>query len=113
MNVYDKAQELKHALEESDEVKDYKAAFEKVKSDSTNMNMLEDFRKKQIEIQAEQLSGKKIDDGKMQEVEKLYNIISLNPDISRFLQCEYKFSIMMNDISKIISEAVDIEPEKM
>lgn len=113
MNVYDKAYELKHALEASDEVKEYRTAFEKVKSNSTNMKMLEDFRKKQIEIQAAQLSGTKVDDAKMQQIEKMYSVISLNPDISRFLQCEYKFSIMMNDISKIISEAVGIEPEDM
>lgn len=112
MNVYDKAYELKHILEECDEVKEYRSAYEKVKSSPNNMNMLEDFRKKQIEIQAMQLSGQKPDNSKIEQIEKLYNVISLNPDINKFLQCEYKFSMMMNDISNIISEAVGIEPEK-
>lgn len=109
MDVYDKAYELKRALSECREVKDYKEALKKVKANPTNKRMLDDFRKKQIEIQAEQYSGKQPDKEKLDQLNKLYNIVSLNSDINNFLQCEYKFSKIMNDISKIISEAVDID----
>ena len=108
LNVYDKAYELKRALTECQEVKDYKSALEKVKANPTNKSMLDDFRKKQIEIQAKQYSGKQPGKEEMDELERLYNVVSLNPDIKNFLQCEYRFSLLMNDISKTISEAVDI-----
>lgn len=109
MNVYDKAYELKSALVECQEVIEYKEVFEKIKNNPTNKKMLDDFRNKQIEIQAEQFSGKEPDKEKIEQLEKLYNIISMNSDINKFLQCEYKFSVLMNDISKIISEAVNVE----
>lgn len=111
MNVYDKAYELKKALMESGEVKSYKESLEKIKANAASKRMLEDFRKKQMELQAFQLSGKEPDKEKIAELEKLYSIISLNSEINEFLQNEYRFSILMNDISKIIFEAVDVDLE--
>lgn len=108
MNVYDKAYELKRALMESTEVKDYTAALEKVTANPASKKMLDDFREKQIEIQSIQFSGGQIDKEKVEQLERLYGIISLNSDINYFLQQEYRFSVLMNDISKIISEAFDI-----
>jgi cell fate (sporulation/competence/biofilm development) regulator YlbF (YheA/YmcA/DUF963 family) len=108
LNVYDKAYELKSALMDSMEVKEYKEAAEKIKANPTNKKMVEDFRNKQMEIQAIQFSGKQPEKEKLDQLEKLYNIISINSDINRFLQCEYKFSIILNDVTKIISEAVDV-----
>lgn len=109
LNVYDKAYELKRALMDSIEVKEYKEAAEKIKSNSTNKKMIEDLRNKQMEIQAMQFSGKQPEKEKLDQLEKLYSIISFNSDINRFLQCEYKFGITLNDITKIISEAVDVD----
>lgn len=111
MNIYDKAYELKNALIECQEVKDYKNAYEKIKKSPSNKKMLDDLRQKQFELQAEQLSGQEIDKTKMEQLEKLYNVISLNNDINEFLQYEYKFSILMNDISQIISDAIGIDLE--
>lgn len=109
MNVYDIAYELKRALMESTELKDYKAALEKIKANPTNKRMLDDLRKKQMDLQAVHFSGKEPEKAKVEELEKLYSIVSINSDISNFLQCEYKLGMLMNDISKIISEAVDVE----
>lgn len=109
MKVYDKAYELKKALMESQEIKDYRESLERVKANPTNKRMLDDFRKKQIELQAEQFSGNEPNKDKVEQLEKLYSVISLNSDIRKFLQCEYRFSVLMNDISKIISEAVDMD----
>lgn len=107
MNPYDRAYELKRALEECQEVKDYRLSYEKVNASPTNKKMLGDFRKQQIELQAQQLSGREPDKAALDQLEKLFNVLSLNPDINSYLQCEYKFSVLMNDISNIISEAID------
>lgn len=107
MNVYDKAHELKRAIMDSDEAKVYKEALERIKSNPSSMKMLDDFRNKQLEIQAVQMSGKEPDEEQIKHLEKLYSIISMNYEISRFLQCEYRLGVMMNDISKIMSEAIE------
>lgn len=111
MSVYDSAYKLKDELIESAEVKDYKASWEKIKQNPQNKKMIDDFRMKQIEIQAMQLSGEEPDKEKLEQIEKLYSVISLNPEINNFLQCEYRFGVLMNDITKIISEAIDIDME--
>ena len=109
MNVYDSAYKLKDSLVESTEVKEYKASWDKIKQNPKNKKMVDDFRAKQLEIQAMQLSGKEPDKEKVDQIEKLYNVISLNPEVNNFLQCEYRLGTLMNDITKIISEGIDID----
>lgn len=109
MNVYDIAHNLKNALSECSEVKEYKDALNKVNSNPANKTMLDNFRKKQFELQTMEFSGMEPDKEKAEQLEKLYSVLSLNSEINRLLQCEYKLGVLMNDISKIISEAIDTE----
>lgn len=109
MNVYDCANQLKKSLTESREVKNYTNSLAKVKGDPGSKRMLDDFRKKQIELQAKQFSGIEPDKDELDQLQRLYSVVNMNPDINRFLQHEYELSTLMNDIYKIISEAVDID----
>lgn len=109
MYVYDKANELAKALSESSEYKKYKAAQEKVDTNGSAKDMLNDFKKRQFELQAMQLSGQKPDDAKLSQLQSLYQVIILNPDIAEYLGAEYAFNQIFSDVYNIIGKAVDLD----
>ncbi|MBP2073085.1 YlbF family regulator [Thermoanaerobacterium butyriciformans] len=109
MNVYDKAYELKKAIEELPEYKAFKEAFEKIESNEQNKKMLEDFRKKQLEIQTKELTGEEVTKEDEEKLKKLYEILSLNPELNAYLSAEYSFSRIMDDITKIIMDVVNLK----
>ncbi|MDN5276937.1 MAG: hypothetical protein PWR01_902 [Clostridiales bacterium] len=113
MNVYDKAHELARALSASKEYRDYKAAKEKIYQDEANKKMLKDFKKRQFQLQAAFLSGKQPDEQELDRFKKLSELIQHSPDISNFLQAEYRLNTLMSDIYKILSEAVDMDLDFM
>lgn len=117
MYIYDKANELAKALAESQEYRNYKAAKEKVDKNGGSKTMLNDFKKKQFEIQAMQLSGQKPDESKLNQLQSLYQVVAMNPDIAEYLSAEFTFNKMFSDIYNIIGKAVDLDldflnPEK-
>lgn len=106
MSTYDKARELAKALAQSEEYKDYVAAKEQLEADEKNLAMLQEFRRQQVEIQMAQMVGEEIDETRLQQLESLYQLLSLNPTINGFLTAEYRFSRLLADIQKIIGDAV-------
>ncbi len=105
MNPYDAAHNLAKALRESPEFKEMKEAQEAVKTDSSAKEMLLDFRKEQFSMHKKQLTGEEISTEQKDKLEKLFDVVSMNTLIKRLLDAEYKVSIMLQDIQKIISEA--------
>ncbi len=59
-NVYDIAYELASALKESNEVKRFKAAKEKIEKDEKLKQMVLDFKKKQFELEQKRLQGQEV-----------------------------------------------------
>jgi cell fate (sporulation/competence/biofilm development) regulator YlbF (YheA/YmcA/DUF963 family) len=112
MNIYDKVHELARVLKVTPEVVEYKRAFEKIKADETNMKMVEDFRKKQLEIYSIQAQGKEPSKEQMDSFRNLANIISMNSTIREFLEAESRFAVLWEDIMKILRDAVDIDLDK-
>ena len=109
MNVYDKAHELARALAQSNEYKAFVRARDAVERDAKNKDILKDFKNKQYKLQLAQMSGNKPSDEEIQNLQKLYEILSYNTEINNFLQAEMTFSRMLADVYKIIGEAVDID----
>ncbi len=115
MNVYDHAYALAKAIKVSPEYKNFLHAKEKLDGDSSAKEMLTDFRKNQIELQKQKLSGIEVAPEQEERLNRLMEVINLNMTVKEYLEAEYRFSIMLTDIQKIIGEAMedilDIEPE--
>lgn len=106
MSAYDSAHQLAKALNSSDEYLSFVQAKAKVKLDPSNTKMLADFQIKQFEIQQYQLMGQEITQDKRDELERLYSLLSLNPIVKEYLEAEFRFSRLMNDIQKILADSV-------
>ncbi len=107
--VYDKAHELAKALRLSPEYRQFQEAREKVSKNPESQKVLEDFHKKQLEIQAMQMLGKEIPPEKLREYERMSEILNYHPSVREFLQAEYKIAQMLADIQKILTQALDLE----
>ncbi|QSQ10324.1 hypothetical protein H0A61_02728 [Koleobacter methoxysyntrophicus] len=108
MSVYDKAHELARALSQCSEYKNYKRALDRIKGDEKAKEMFLDFRKKQLEIQMDQISGKDTGE-KMKQLENLYQVLSYNDDLKNLLEAEAKFATLVADIQGILSKAMDLD----
>jgi len=108
MAANDLAHELARTLKESDEFKQFLKSKEKVMSDANNHKMIREFQLKQWEIREAQMLETEISEERQQELERLYSLVSLNPAAREYLEAEFEVSRMVNDIQKIIGEAIQV-----
>lgn len=107
MDVFKQAHLLAQTIQESDEYQKYAEAKEKLQQDESNANMLQEFRRRQLEVQIAQISGEETD-GNQEQLEHIYQVMSMNPLVNEFLTAEYRFARMMTDVQKILGEDLDL-----
>lgn len=107
MNAYDLAHQLARAVAESDEYRAFLEAKKKLDANPSATEMLLDFRRRQFELQAAQMMGQEPDKAKVEQFQRLAEIISLHADIGEFIAAEYRFSQLFSDLQKIQIEAVE------
>ncbi len=106
MNFYDKVHELARCLKETQEYKEYIKLKNELKSDTTNYNILKDFKEKQKEHQMMYISGKEIAKEQQDEMQNLYSILIQNEKIRKLLESEMKIDVMLADMQKIMGDAI-------
>ena len=111
-NVYDLAHQLARAIKNSEEYKNYIEKKNILYSNEKNKQMVQDFKEKVFNIQISQMTGKEINQEELDKIKKLEEILRLNPTINDYLIAEFRYSRLIEDISKIISEAIDIDMNK-
>ncbi|GAB6988468.1 YlbF/YmcA family competence regulator [Paenibacillus pini] len=106
MSIYDKAHELAKELRECQEVNEISSAMKLVDADPESKQMLENFRERQMEIQQRMMSGDMPPQEEMENMEKLFDVLSLNLNIRRLFDAERRLSTIIEDVNKIISDSL-------
>ncbi|MNE99156.1 hypothetical protein D3C80_1977860 [compost metagenome] len=83
-----------------------KEAKEAAEADPEAKRMLDDFRERQSFLQQKMMAGEEPTAEDMDKMNKLYEVISLNPLIGRLLEAERGFAVVFEDINRIISDAL-------
>lgn len=109
VNVYDYAHNLARALKESSEFRSLSNARDRLRGKPTAEQMVSDFHKKQLDLQVMMAQGKEPSKEQKEALERLYAVIQGDSDVREFLMAEQRFSIILNDVYKILGEAVDVE----
>lgn len=109
MNVHNDAHRLANSIKKSEEFKEYLKHKEKVESDKKTKEMVDDFRKKLMKAQMEHLAGKEVDEEEEKKLQKLEEVLMLNPTIKDYFMAEMRFSQLISDVYKIIEDAINIE----
>ena len=106
MYVYDEANNLAKAIQESKEYKEYKKAKEELEAIPEMKTKVEEFEKIRYEAQVLAFQGKNEDEEKMKKLQEMYDILMNEPKIKEYFDIEVRFNIMLADVNKIISESV-------
>ncbi len=109
MNVYDEAHNLARAIKESNEFMEFDRMRKEVEQDSDVSAMLGELQKLQIELQTAQMTGNPPDQDALSRMQSLSTMLATKPLAAKFMQTEAAFSVMMNDVFKIIGEAVGLQ----
>ncbi|WP_438349609.1 YlbF family regulator [Paenibacillus sp. FA6] len=106
MNIYDKAHDLAKALKDSQEVQEINSAMNLINNDPEGKAMLEDFRKRQMELQQRMMTGDMPAPEEMEKMEKEFEVLSLNLNIRRLFEAERRLSVIIEDVNKIITDSL-------
>jgi cell fate (sporulation/competence/biofilm development) regulator YlbF (YheA/YmcA/DUF963 family) len=109
MNPYDRAHQLARSLKDSDEYKEYKQLKQRVEADTEKKELVDEFRKKQLELQLKKTTGQDIDDGDMERLHYLFNMASADDDVKAMIQAEQRLGQLLSDIYKIIGDALKLD----
>ncbi len=105
MYVYDEANNLAKAIQQSKEYQEYKKAKEELSTNQEKKKKVEEFEKIRYDIQVMSFQGKE-DPEKMKKLQEMYNILNEDKTIKEYFDIEVRFNIMLADVNKIISESV-------
>ncbi len=105
-NIYDKAHDLAKSLQESQEVQSITSALKLIEADVESKRMLDDFRSRQMDIQQRIMGGDMPPQEEMEQMEKLFEVLSLNLNIRRLFEAEQRLSVIIQDVNKIISDSL-------
>lgn len=106
MSVYDSTTKLASDIKESKEYKEFKKNMKIIKSNPNYEVILNNHRKIQMDIKSKHLNGITVDKKTLKTAQDLKKTISNNKDLSRYIDSEYKFTSMMDNINKILASAV-------
>ena len=106
MNIYDSAHQLAKGLRQSEEYQIFLAAKKQIDADSQAKKMVKDFLTKKLEIEYEVMTGKPEDKAKMENLQRMYEVLSANTVARDFLHAQMRFQQIMGDIYKIIGDSV-------
>lgn len=109
MNIYDKINDLASGIKETNEFKDYVAIKNEVYKDATKKEIIETFRKEQIDFQRAVMNQEYTEDQiveKNNELQKRYEELIQDEEIKKLYDTEFKFDILIGDVYKIIGEAI-------
>ncbi|MCI0182464.1 MAG: YlbF family regulator [Acidibacillus sp.] len=107
MNPYDKAHELVRALRESEEYRTMKQSVDQVSGDDQAKRMITDFHMKQLEFERNRLLGQEPTQEDQEDLQKLYDVLQLHTAVRDYLRAEYQFGMIIQDIQKILSDALE------
>lgn len=106
MNIYDTANKLAVELKQTDEYKAYKNSKQQIESNAEVKSKIDEFDKLRVEAQKAMLKGEANANELSVKLQNLYTELYQNEIAKNYLEAEMRFSVMVTDINKIISEAI-------
>ena len=107
MNVYDTANRISQEIKESEEYLSFKKAKEYIDLKPDLKTKIMDFQKLRYEAQISMIQEGKEDKTKLEEAQKIYAELIEIPEVKNYFNTELNFNVMLADVNKIISEAVE------
>ena len=106
MNIYDTANKLAAEIKQSNEYVEYKKAKEEIEQDVELKEEIRKFETARQEMQMLMVKGGTPVEEKATEIQNIYAKLIQNEKAKNYFDLEVRFSILIADVNKIISEAI-------
>lgn len=106
--VMDTAKELALQLRQSEEFRTYLAAGEALEGNETAREMLREYHRLQLRVQAVVLEGRQ-DEELFARFQKLGEVLQMEKDTADYLMAELRVNKLLGDVYKLLAEAVQID----
>lgn len=113
MDVYDGAHNFARSIRESEEAREYMRLKAVAEEDDTNRALLAEYKRLQMALQLQTMSGETPDQEEMQRFSQISSLLFMNSDVQAYLLAEMRLQKMMADVFKIISEAAGLNMDMM
>lgn len=107
MAVNDTAMKLASEIKNSKEYKEFRKYMKQVKTDKECEKLLKDYRNIQLQMQSYAIRNQQIDKKTMSKIQGTQNKVASNKKLCNYLNSEQRFTLMMDNINKIIAQAVE------
>ena len=106
MNVYDEMNKLCEGIKETHEFTKIQEAKKKLSADKDAEAMVKDFLQQKSQLELLQYQGKKPDEEAVKKMQKLYEVLQLNPVANEYIQNYIRFQMMIGDLSKTLGDTI-------
>ena len=106
VNIYDSANQIEREIREMDEFKALKAAFETMQAEKESFELFKNFQDLQIELQHKQMQGLEFSEEDAKQAQEMAEKVQQTPVIQDLMQKEQAFSLIVNDLNRIIMKPV-------
>lgn len=106
MSIHDKAHELAKELKNSEEYRSFLAAQKQLDTDEDAKRMIKTFLAKKLEAEYEMMAGKPEDKGKLEQLQKMYDLLTVNSRARDYIHAHMRFQQIMGDVYKIVGDSV-------
>lgn len=103
-NVYDTANQLEREIRDLDQFKALSASFGKLKESKPAYDLFKEFQSFQQDIQQRMAAGEEMTDDDAAKAQKLAERIQKEPLIKDLMDKEQSFSLVINDLNRIIMD---------
>ena len=109
MDIISQAKVLAASLRHSDVYRNYVQAKEKAFQLDANKQLIKRFKKAQFQIQTHMMNNEPVPSALSEEVQRMSSVIQFNRDVSDYIAAEYQFNQLMNEIFRILGDAVELD----
>ena len=106
VNIYDSANQIEREIREMDEFKALKAAFDAMQAETESFELFKNFQELQIELQQKQMQGIEFSEEDAQKAQEMAVKVQDTAVIQELMQKEQAFSLIINDLNRIIMKPV-------
>ena len=106
---YSAAYRLADEIRRSEEYRTYHDLKDGVMADETQAALIREYRRMQVSLQMNMMTGQQNDPEEMQRFSTLGGLLFSKPEVSQFLLAEMRLQQAMADIMKIVTDATGLD----
>jgi cell fate (sporulation/competence/biofilm development) regulator YlbF (YheA/YmcA/DUF963 family) len=101
-NIYDTANQLERELRETEQFQALKGSFDRLKENEEAYNLFKEFQSLQQALQQKMMTGEEMTEEEAKKAQELSQKIQQDAIVSELMQKEQAFSLVANDLNRII-----------